>query len=135
MRFDLLQANVDPALAGASAIEKRVIDYDGNAAAMEVGSPEGVKVVIIEGTYVSGGLLDEHFPGCLKGGIHILPPQAARLGRARQPDPHRGVLRGDRRRPRLSGLAAGLVEWERMYNTVRPHQALGYLTPAEYLAA
>ncbi|MGE5409304.1 MAG: integrase core domain-containing protein [Syntrophothermus sp.] len=22
-----------------------------------------------------------------------------------------------------------------MYNTVRPHQALGYLTPAEYLAS
>ncbi|MGO9205363.1 MAG: integrase core domain-containing protein, partial [Candidatus Limnocylindrales bacterium] len=25
--------------------------------------------------------------------------------------------------------------WETTYNTVRPHQALGYLTPAEYLAS
>ncbi|MBI3621338.1 MAG: transposase [Nitrospirae bacterium] len=25
-------------------------------------------------------------------------------------------------------------QWEHVYNTVRPHQALGYLTPAEYLA-
>ena len=27
-----------------------------------------------------------------------------------------------------------LEEWERTYNTLRPHQALGYLTPAEFLA-
>lgn len=26
-----------------------------------------------------------------------------------------------------------LLEWEHIYNHVRPHQALGYLTPAEYL--
>ena len=29
---------------------------------------------------------------------------------------------------------AELRTWETVYNTVRPHQALGYLTPAEYLA-
>ena len=32
-------------------------------------------------------------------------------------------------------LQAGLRVWETVYNTVRPHQALGYLTPAEYLAS
>jgi uridine kinase len=53
VRFDLLQANVDAALAGAGAIEKPVIDYDGDSAAMEVVSLEGVRVVIVEGTYVS----------------------------------------------------------------------------------
>ena len=53
VRFDLLQANVDAALAGAGAIEKPVIDYDGDSAALEVVSLEGVKVVIVEGTYVS----------------------------------------------------------------------------------
>jgi uridine kinase len=53
VRFDLLQANVDAALAGAIAIEKPVIDYDGNSAAIEMVSLEGVKVVIVEGTYVS----------------------------------------------------------------------------------
>jgi hypothetical protein len=26
-----------------------------------------------------------------------------------------------------------LQEWERTYNTIRPHQALGYRTPQEYL--
>ena len=29
----------------------------------------------------------------------------------------------------------GLRAWETVYNTIRPHQALGYLTPAEYLAS
>jgi uridine kinase len=53
VRFDLLQANVDAALAGASAIEKPVIDYDGNAVSSEVVQLEGVRVVIVEGTYVS----------------------------------------------------------------------------------
>jgi uridine kinase len=53
VRFDLLQSNVDAALAGASEIEKPAIDYEGNSAAMEVVSLEGVKVVIVEGTYVS----------------------------------------------------------------------------------
>ncbi|MFC1932442.1 integrase core domain-containing protein [Chloroflexota bacterium] len=26
-----------------------------------------------------------------------------------------------------------LLEWEQVYNTVRPHQALGYLTPLKFL--
>jgi transposase InsO family protein len=35
----------------------------------------------------------------------------------------------------LAGLRPALLEWEMIYNSVRPHQALGYLTPAEYLAS
>lgn len=35
--------------------------------------------------------------------------------------------------PELASLQAALAEWELCYNTVRPHQALGYLTPAEWL--
>jgi uridine kinase len=53
VRFDQLQANVDAALAGASEIEKPVMDYDRNSAAVEVASLEGVQVIIVEGTYVS----------------------------------------------------------------------------------
>ena len=33
----------------------------------------------------------------------------------------------------MAELNIALLEWERVYNTVRPHQALGYLTPQEYL--
>ena len=34
----------------------------------------------------------------------------------------------------IAELAPKLLEWERVYNTVRPHQALGYLTTAAVLA-
>lgn len=37
--------------------------------------------------------------------------------------------------PELEALQAGLADWEMCYNTIRPHQALGYLTPAEYLVS
>ncbi len=35
--------------------------------------------------------------------------------------------------PRVEPMAAALREYEIIYNTVRPHQALGYQTPREYL--
>lgn len=33
----------------------------------------------------------------------------------------------------LAELRQELLEWEHRYNTVRPHQALGYLTPLKFL--
>jgi putative transposase len=33
----------------------------------------------------------------------------------------------------LAELREKLLEWERIYNTIRPHQALGYLTPLKFL--
>lgn len=33
----------------------------------------------------------------------------------------------------VESMRRQLREWERVYDTVRPHQALGYLTPAEYV--
>jgi transposase InsO family protein len=35
--------------------------------------------------------------------------------------------------PDLARLDRALRRWERTYNTVPPHQALGYLTPAEFV--
>ncbi|MFO7531591.1 MAG: integrase core domain-containing protein [Candidatus Limnocylindrales bacterium] len=37
--------------------------------------------------------------------------------------------------PDLASLQEALRDWENTCNTVRPHQALGYLTPAEFLAS
>jgi len=34
----------------------------------------------------------------------------------------------------ITQLNQELLDWERTYNTVRPHQALGYLTPHQFLA-
>ena len=33
----------------------------------------------------------------------------------------------------LTELRDELLEWEQVYNTVRPHQALGYMTPLKFL--
>ena len=33
----------------------------------------------------------------------------------------------------LSDLKDELLEWEGVYNTVRPHQTLGYVTPLKFL--
>ena len=33
----------------------------------------------------------------------------------------------------IAELRAELLDWEQTYNAVRPHQALGYLTPLEFL--
>jgi putative transposase len=35
--------------------------------------------------------------------------------------------------PTVAELGAELRKWETVYNTIRPHQALGYLTPKEFL--
>ena len=36
--------------------------------------------------------------------------------------------------PEYEPLREAMLAWETCYNTIRPHQALGYLTPAEWLA-
>ena len=33
----------------------------------------------------------------------------------------------------IGELNQALLEWEKVHNTIRPHQALGYLTPLEFL--
>ena len=33
----------------------------------------------------------------------------------------------------IPALNQALLAWEQVYNTIRPHQALGYLTPQQYL--
>ena len=35
----------------------------------------------------------------------------------------------------IQELNQALLEWEKVYNTIRPHQSLGYLTPREFLEA
>jgi transposase InsO family protein len=70
--------------------------------------------------------------------LFVLPPRSPKL--------HGAVERANRTHteefyevtdaePDLAAFQAGLLAWEAVYNTIRPHQALGYLTPAEYLAS
>ena len=68
--------------------------------------------------------------------LFVLPPRSPKL--------HGTVERANRTHteefyevtdaePDRASLALALRDWEHVYNHVRPHQALGYLTPAEYL--
>jgi len=68
--------------------------------------------------------------------LFVLPPRSPKLnGRVER------VQRTDREEfyactdvePRLEALQPALLAYEEIYNTVRPHQALGYLTPKEFL--
>jgi putative transposase len=75
---------------------------------------------------------------CQQEGIRlfVLPPRSPKLnGRVER------IQRTDREEfyacttaePRLPALQPALLAYEQTYNTVRPHQALGYLTPQEFL--
>lgn len=77
---------------------------------------------------------------CQAKGIRLfqLPPRSPKL--------NGGVERANRTHaeeffecstaePTVAELGAELRAWERVYNTVRPHQALGYQTPAQYLTS
>jgi uridine kinase len=52
VRLDVLQANVDTARSGVDEIVKPVVDYDADVISNEALSLAGVKVLIVEGTYV-----------------------------------------------------------------------------------
>jgi len=75
---------------------------------------------------------------CQKRGINlfVLPPRSPKLNGA--------VKRAHRTHTEefykvteslsdIAGLRNEPLKWERIYNTVRPHQALGYLTPLKFL--
>jgi putative transposase len=70
--------------------------------------------------------------------LFVLPPRSPKL--------HGAVERANRTHTEefyevtdapaeLGALQTELRTWETTYNTIRPHQALGYLTPAEFLAS
>jgi transposase InsO family protein len=75
---------------------------------------------------------------CQQRGLHlfVLPPRSPKLNGA--------VERANRTHTEefyqvtacsleMKKLNRELRQWERIYNTVRPHQALGYLTPLQFL--
>lgn len=75
---------------------------------------------------------------CLERGIRlfVLPPRSPKLngcverGQRTHTEEFYEVYDGDFE---IAPLNQALLQWEYVYNNIRPHQALGYLTPLEYL--
>ena len=103
--------------------------------ALESRMPFPVKAIQVDGGSEFEAVFEEE---CQKRGIRlfVLPPRSPKL--------NGGVERAHRTHTEefyevtessfdLSELRDELLEWERVYNTVRPHQALAYLTPLQFL--
>jgi putative transposase len=96
----------------------------------------------VRGIQVDGGseFMADFEESCQRHGLRlfVLPPRSPKLNgcveRAQRTHTEEfyEVTDAD---PRMPALRAELAAWEQTYNTVRPHQALGYLTPLEYVTA
>jgi len=126
-RWDVLELRTSASSRAAVAI------LDALAARM----PFGVRAISVDN---GSEFMAEFEQACADRGIALLtlPPRSPRLNGA--------VERANRTHTEefyevtdaeatLAELRPALLDWETTYNTVRPHQALGYLTPAEYLAS
>lgn len=97
--------------------------------------PFQVKAIQVDGGSEFQAIFEEM---CQQKGIKlfVLPPRSPKL--------NGGVERAHRTHTEefyevtdssfsLAELRQQLLDWERIYNTVRPHQALNYLTPQQFL--
>ena len=97
--------------------------------------PFPIKAIQVDGGSEFESIFEQE---CQERGIRlfVLPPRSPKL--------NGGVERAHRTHTEefyevtdssfeLDELRAELLEWEIIYNTVRPHQALGYLTPHKFL--
>jgi transposase InsO family protein len=102
---------------------------------LEKRMPFPVKAIQVDGGAEFEAIFEE---ACQKRGIKlfVLPPRSPKLNGA--------VERAHRTHTEefyevtessfdLPELRNELLEWERTYNTIRPHQALGYMTPLKFL--
>lgn len=102
---------------------------------LQARSPFPIKAIQVDG----GSEFKAGFEAaCQERGIQlfVLPPRSPKLNGC--------VERGNRTHREefyevydldwtVVGLRPDLLNWERVYNTIRPHKALGYLTPQEYI--
>jgi putative transposase len=98
-------------------------------------SPFPIKAIQIDGGSEFKGVFEET---CRQKGIilYVLPPRSPKLNGC--------VERSNRTHTEefyevndfsfdIKVLNQELLDWETVYNTIRPHQAIGYLTPLEYI--
>jgi transposase InsO family protein len=102
---------------------------------MEQRMPFPIKAIQIDGGSEFEAIFEAE---CQKRGIKlfVLPPRSPKL--------NGGVERAHRTHTEefyeitdstfeFASLSSELLQWEHRYNTIRPHQALGYLTPLKFL--
>ncbi len=126
-RWDVLEVGRRATAAGAAAFLERLLE--------RMPFP-------VQGVQIDGGseFKDEFEQACQEKGLRlfVLPPRSPKLNGQ--------VERAQRTHteefwevtvaePTLEGYRAALRHWERVYNTIRPHQALDYLTPLEFVTA
>ena len=122
-RWDTLEVRRSATARSASSV------LDALAARM----PFPVRAISVDG---GSEFMAEFETACQTRGIRlfVLPPRSPKL--------HGSVERANRTHTEEfyevtdaelhpDALGPALLEWERTYNTIRPHQALGYLTPSE----
>lgn len=97
--------------------------------------PFSVRAVQIDGGSEFKGAFEE-FCQARRLELFVLPPRSPKLNghveRIQRTFDEEFYQCSDAE-PRVGPLAIALSEYETVYNTVRPHQALGYLTPQERL--
>jgi len=97
--------------------------------------PFAVRAIQVDGGSEFEAIFEEE---CQKRGIKlfVLPPRSPKLNgcaeRANRTHTEEFYEVTDSSFE-LTNLRAELVEWEIIYDTVRPHQALGYITPLQFL--
>ena len=124
-RWDVVEAYSQATAASAARFITSIVDR----------MPFTVKAIQVDGGSEFQSVFEET---CRQHGIRlfVLPPRSPKL--------NGHVERSNRTHTEefyevtdaefdLISLNPALRRWETVYNTVRPHQALGYLTPQEYL--
>ena len=124
-RWDVLAVGTQATAAAAT----RFLD------ALQARSPYPVRAIQVDG---GSEFMAGFEAACQQRGIHlfVLPPRSPKLNgcveRANRTHAEEFWECYDGDLDMVSAQAA-LLAWEHRYNTVRPHQALGYLTPLQFL--
>lgn len=124
-RWDVLEAHTRATSRTASAFIDALLER----------MPFPVKAIQVDGGSEFEDLFETE---CQKRGIHlfVLPPRSPKLNghveRAQRTHTEEFYEVTDCNFD-ITELNEALREWERVYDTVRPHQSLGYLTPQQFL--